>query len=297
LPIGGVARLERMPEKPKEELAVALAGPAINVCLALLLFAVITAGIQITELANLNFVGGRFLVNLMWANVFLAVFNMVPAFPMDGGRVLRALLATRLNYVLATRAAAYIGQGLAIVFAILGLIYRNPFWVFIAMFVYMGAAAEARQVELKSALKGVPVGRVMVRGIRNLAASSDLSTAAEELLQGWQDDFPVLEGNRVVGVLGRPDLLSALAKHGPGTRVSEVMDHEFVTATPMDPADVALLRLRSSDADMMLVMSDSELIGVVTRDSIRRFLSVASAHRRAPVRPQPQITSLTERPA
>lgn len=154
LPIGGVARMERMPEDPKQELLVALAGPAVNVVLAIVILAILVPAAALQTLQNVQMVGGSFLEKLLWVNVALAVFNLIPAFPMDGGRVLRALLAMRMDYVRATHIAATIGQGLALVFGFIGLFW-NPFLIFIALFVWMGAASEASMVQMKSPLGGI----------------------------------------------------------------------------------------------------------------------------------------------
>jgi len=222
LPIGGVARLERMPDDPKQELLVALAGPAVNVVLAgLLLFVMVPTGAALT-VPDSRLTGGNFLSNLMWINVVLATFNMVPAFPMDGGRVLRALLAMRMDYVHATQRAASVGQALALVFGLVGLFY-NPFLVFIALFVWMGAAAESSMVQMKSALAGIPVSRAMITDFRSLAPGNSLQEAIEHVLSGFQHDFPVLEQGRLVGVLTREDLLKSLAQKGPETRVAGTM--------------------------------------------------------------------------
>lgn len=189
LPIGGVARLERIPEKPRQELLVALAGPAVNVVLAGLLFAVLIVGSELSAAKDVKLVGGHFLAKLMWINVSLAVFNLVPAFPMDGGRVLRAVLAMRMDYTRATSIAASIGQGLAWVFGFIGL-FTNPFLLFIALFVWMGAAQEAGQAQMKSALAGLPVSRVMMTDFRALAPEDTLARAVEHILAGCQQDFP-----------------------------------------------------------------------------------------------------------
>ena len=154
LPIGGVARLERMPKEPKQELLIALAGPAVNVVLAALLAVVVMAMMVADGLSDVALVVRQFLAQLMWVNIALAVFNLLPAFPMDGGRVLRALLAMRLDYVHATEIAARIGQGMALLFGLVGLLF-NPFLIFIALFVWTTASQEASMVKAKSALGGI----------------------------------------------------------------------------------------------------------------------------------------------
>ncbi|HXI51511.1 MAG TPA: site-2 protease family protein, partial [Candidatus Saccharimonadales bacterium] len=190
LPIGGVARLERIPENPKQELLVALAGPAVNVVLAALFLGVLMVGAELPAAKEFKLVGGHFLAKLMWINVSLAVFNLLPAFPMDGGRVLRAVLAMRMDYVRATNIAASIGKGMAWVFASVGL-FTNPFLIFIALFVWIGAAQEASQAQMKSALAGLPVSRVMMTDFRTLAPDDTLARAVEHILAGCQQDFPV----------------------------------------------------------------------------------------------------------
>jgi Zn-dependent protease len=147
LPIGGVARLERMPRDPWQELVVAIAGPAVNVVLAAGIYTGLALGRGLSTFGDSLRVGGGFLDRLFWVNVSLAVFNLLPAFPMDGGRVLRAALALRLDYVRATRIAATVGQGMALLFGLLGLLF-DPFLVFIAVFIWLGAAVEVQQAEL-----------------------------------------------------------------------------------------------------------------------------------------------------
>ena len=209
LPIGGVARLERIPEVPSQELAVAVAGPAVNVVLAALIY----AGLAVTGgLGSLDDVlkgGGGFWQQLFWVNVSLVVFNMVPAFPMDGGRVFRALLAMRLDYVQATQIAASVGQAIAIVFGLLGLSY-NPFLIFIALFVWLAGTQEAGFVQIRSALGNIPVMRAMVTDFRTLHPDDPIGRAVDHVLAGFQQDFPVVEDGRLVGVLTRNDLASAL---------------------------------------------------------------------------------------
>ena len=167
LPIGGVARLERMPEKPDEELRVALAGPAVNLIIAAVLAVVLYATGSLQGLTSLTQTSGSLLQRLLPVNLFLALFNLIPAFPMDGGRVARALLAKRMEYTQATQVAATLGQVIAFIFGLIGL-FSNPFLVFIALFIYMGAAQEASMVQVKSALEGIPVSKAMLTEFHTL---------------------------------------------------------------------------------------------------------------------------------
>jgi len=279
LPIGGVARLERMPDNPKEELLVALAGPAVNVALALLLFAVLIPAAARSGLGEVRLVGGHLLVKLMLVNVGLAVFNLIPAFPMDGGRVLRALLALKMDYVRATNIAATVGQGLALVFGFIGL-FTNPFLVFIALFVWMGAASEASLVQVKSALGGIPIERAMITDFRTLAPSDPLQRAVEFVLGGFQQDFPVLYEGRLVGVLTRADMLTALAQQGQDAPVSRAMRDRFETADPAEMLDSMLPRLQACECHAIPVLRAGQLVGMLTMDNIGEFLMIQSALRR-----------------
>jgi len=276
LPIGGVARLERMPDDPKQELLVALAGPAVQEVLAAILFGLLVAGRGLVMYNDLTLAGGSFLSKLMWINVGLAVFNLLPAFPMDGGRVLRALLATRMPYVRATHIAASIGQAMALLFGFFGL-FSNPFLVFIALFVWMGAAQEAGLVEIKSALGGIPVQRVMMTRFRTLAPEDRLSRAVEQILAGSQQDFPVVESGQVVGVLTRNDLMSGLAKRGEAALVADCMQREFRVAAPDELAETVFTRLQDCTCRTIQVVQQGELVGVVTMENVGEFMMIQTA--------------------
>jgi len=281
LPIGGVARLERMPEDPRQELLVALAGPAVNVVLAGILLLVTLPAAAIAPLNEIGLVRGNFLVKLMWINVILATFNLIPAFPMDGGRVLRALLAMRMDYVRATAIASSVGQALAFGFGFIGLLY-NPFLVFIALFVWMGAAAEASTVQIKSALGGIPVSTATVTDFRSLSPRDSLQQALEHVLGGFQHDFPVVEQGRLVGVLTRGDLLTNLAQKGPQARVEEAMNERFQTADFSEMLELALSRLQSYKCLTLPVLRNGSLVGVLTMDNVGEFLMIQSALRGGP---------------
>lgn len=282
LPIGGVARLERMPSEPYQELLVALAGPAVNVVLAVILFLTLLATAGIGALAPDVFpkilsAEGSLLAKLLVVNVMLAVFNMLPAFPMDGGRVLRAFLAMTMDYVRATQIAATIGQFLALSLGFFGLLSGNPLMVFIALFVWMGAAQEASMVQMQSALGGIPVQQVMITDYDTLAPGDPLEKAIERIMAGFQQDFPVVEGDHVVGVLTRADLLRALAQQGRGGLVQDVMRREFQTAAPGEMLERVLARLRECDCESMPVTDRGRLVGLMCSENVGEFLMIQAA--------------------
>lgn len=276
LPIGGVARLERMPEEPRQELYVALAGPAVNVVIATALFVWLQATNGLEPLANLGVTQGSFLERLMVTNVTLALFNLIPAFPMDGGRVLRAILASRMEYTRATQIAARIGQGMAFLLGLAGL-FLNPFLLFIALFVWIGATQEASVVQMTSSLAGVPVQRAMMTEFRTLAPHNRLSRAVELILAGAQQDFPVVEDAQVSGVLTKGDVLVALAQHGEERLVSEVMRRDIQIADSSDMLATAFERLQECECHSLPVMHHGRLVGILTAENVGEFLMVQSA--------------------
>jgi CBS domain-containing protein len=223
-------------------------------------------------------IGASILAQFFWINVFLVVFNMLPAFPMDGGRVLRALLAMRMDYVRATQIAATIGQAMAIVFAFIGL-FSNAFLMFIALFVWLGAAQEASMVQMRSALRGIPVMRVMVTNFQTLGGDDRLSKAADYILGGFQQDFPVVDDGQVVGVLTRGDLIGALSQRGPDALVREAMQREFATTDPREMLERAFERLQECQCHTLPVVRDGRLLGLLTGDNVTEALMIQQALR------------------
>lgn len=276
-PIGGVARLERMPENPKEELLVALAGPAVNVVIALLLFVYLYSTSNLVPLETLGMTEGSLLERLMIVNIMLVVFNLLPAFPMDGGRVVRALLANWLDYTDATQIAAALGQGMALVFGFIGFFFIHPFLLFIAFFVWIGAEQEASMVRMKSALGGIPVLRAMITEFHTLSPESPLSEAVELIIRGSQQDFPVVEEGRVVGVLTRSDLMKALANQDTQSTVSTIMKSDFTIVHPYDMLESAFARLQECQCQTIPVVKDNRLVGLITSENIGEFMMIQSA--------------------
>ena len=283
--IGGVARLERMPNKPIQELWVALAGPAVNVFIAALLFGWLVLSNTLEPLTSLSMTSGSLIERLMLVNLSLALFNLIPAFPMDGGRVLRALLALRLEYTLATQVAVTIGQGIALLLGFLGL-FSNPLLLFIAFFVWIGAGQEASMVQMKSAMGGIPVGRVTITNYQALSPQDTLARAVEMILAGSQTDFPVVENNGVVGVLTRNDILSALSQQNRSIPVGAIMRRDFEIADVNEMLELAFARLQACNCHTMPVTHNGQLVGLLTTDNIGEFLLIQSVMRQAPTQRQ-----------
>ena len=276
LPIGGVARLERMPEDPKQELWVALAGPAVNAVIAAVLYLWLASQSLLEPIASLSISQGSFLERVMLVNVSLVLFNLLPAFPMDGGRVVRALLAMRMEYTRATQIAATLGQGMALVFGFIGL-FSNPFLLFIAFFVWIGAAQEASLVQMKTALGGIPVSRAMVTTFESVPEGATLGTAIDVLLRGSQEDFPVLRDGQLVGVLERRGLVAGLAQHGREVPVASIMRRDFTTVEAGGMLEAALVSMQTCGCETLPVMRGGSLVGLLTKHNVGEFLAVQSA--------------------
>ena len=299
LPIGGVARL-RVPDNARQELAIAVAGPLVNVAIAAVLIAL--GGIlQATSLltpADLDDTmrdaeWSGLLAYLTLANIWLVLFNAIPAFPMDGGRVLRALLALRLDYARATGIAVTIGQGLALVFGLVGFTSGNLYLILIAAFVWFGASQEGAQVTLRRVLGGATVGQAMIQRPQVLTSTDPLARAVELTLSTAQSDFPVVDtGNRVVGLLTLDDLLRAL-RDQPAAIVGDVMRRQFPVARVEESVVDAQGQLGEAGIRALpVVQPDGRLVGLLTAADIGeafRLLTARSQMERSPGarRPQP----------
>jgi Zn-dependent protease/predicted transcriptional regulator len=276
LPIGGLARLERLPEKPLEELAVAFAGPLVNIVLAAF------TGIFITlpdtpEALLIQLSGGinssNFLLNFFIVNIALAIFNLIPAFPMDGGRILRALLSFKFKRHIATKIAARIGQLLAIAFIIIGFL-SNPFLIFIGVFVFMGAQIEANNTESKYVLKGYKVKDVVMKKYLSIDKDQPLSKAIELLLDSQSKNFLITSNEEPIGTLNRDEIIVALSKRGENTAIHTAMNSNLVYLEENTLlADVFDL-IYSSKSTLMLVMNKKELIGTLDTENLLEFLLI-----------------------
>jgi Zn-dependent protease/CBS domain-containing protein len=278
LPIGGVSRLERIPEEPRQEFLIAIAGPAVNVVIAFLLVLIGGANFSAEHLSALENGNVSMIDRLAAVNLFLALFNLLPAFPMDGGRVLRALLASRLGYVRATEIAAMIGQGVAFVLGFLGL-FGNPLLIFIAIFVYLAASAEAHLVATRAMAHGVPITAAMLTQFAKLTPDEHVDTAVQTLLRTSQGEFPVVDGQgKPLGVLMRNDLIRALRERGPNAPVADAMTASIPTVSKDRALDEALRLLQEKSAPAVGVVDESgQLVGLVTSETIGEMLMLHRA--------------------
>jgi Zn-dependent protease/predicted transcriptional regulator len=293
-PIGGIAQLENIPGG-RAELVIALAGPLVNLILAgLLLLAIVLTDPALAEdvARGMEITGPRTLLPwLLFANVMLFVFNLIPAFPMDGGRVLRAALTLRLGSERATQIAARVGQTIAVLFGLAGIfglppvLAPSPILVLIALFVFLGATQEAAYERRRTTVEGRTAREAMVTQFETLAPQESLGRASQLLLGTHQQDFPVIDAwGRVAGVLTRSALLEGLAREGSSGAVLDIMVREVPVATPDADLEEILRHLQARPGMPVLVLQEGKLLGMITLENLGEFIEVS---RRSPARPGP----------
>ncbi len=281
LPIGGVSQMRDIPESPKAEIAISIVGPLVSVGVGGLLLLAIRAGpytwgqLQNAQRLGLSF--REFVRLLGTVNLVLAGFNLLPAFPLDGGRILRGLIGVWVPYARATHIAVFVGQGFAILIGFYGFYRFNLILMLIALFIYIGAGSEERSVQLRSVLRGVPVGEVMSTRFQTLSRTDTLAKSLELMYHGCQDDFPVIADEALVGVLARSKILSRIHERGPETRVQEVMDTNLASVEPDVSLDEAYRRMMESGSTALPVLEHGVLVGMLGLDNISRYFMVQSA--------------------
>ncbi len=290
LPIGGVANLERIPEKPSQELAIVAAGPLVNVIIAVVLtpVAMLLNGGNLAGVLSMNAVGANIqspgllnlVVFLVSTNLLLAIFNLLPAFPLDGGRLLRALLAYVMPYTRATRAAVVVGRLLAVLMAIYGMFSGAIGLLLIAFFVYVGGSAELESVSNRAVLRQFKASRALTPGATSLYTSERIERVVDLLMSSYQTDFPVRDlSGRFVGVLTRPRLISALRETGPETRVVDVMQAAGDIPMCSPETDLATVweQMGQSGSRVIAVADHGQVLGIITADDISEVFQVMSA--------------------
>lgn len=282
LPIGGIARMENNPEKPAQEVWITLAGPAANLVIASCLMVGLLAMKRFGSGQTITLFSDSFLSRLILINLFLAAFNLLPAFPMDGGRVLRALLTKRLGRRRGAVCAAKMGLGIATLVAVMGIFY-NPWLLLIALIIFLGARAEATFVEMKFALKGLRVSDAMITRYRTLSTHDRLDVAAGELLASDQRDFPIVDSGQVVGLLSRKRLIKLLEIRPVSTQISQVLPHQFLAVEGTDSLLAAVEKMRQYRVESVPIVMENLIIGLLTTGHVNELIRVNSAlmHRRA----------------
>jgi stage IV sporulation protein FB len=278
LPIGGVAQLERIPEEPRQEFLIAIAGPLVNVAITILLVLFAGANLQASAASGLENTQIAMVDRLAAVNLFIALFNMIPAFPMDGGRVLRAALASHMGYVRATEISASIGQFVAYALGFIGLLY-NPILIFIAIFVYLAASSEAHMVALRAVSRGVPVSHAMMTQFATLVPDARVEEAVQTLLATSQGEFPVVDGaGRPVGLLGRGDIIKAIKTLGPDARVADAMTVDLPTVGHRRSLEDAFKLLQEKQVAAVGITDDAgALVGLVTSETIAEMVMLQDA--------------------
>jgi Zn-dependent protease/CBS domain-containing protein len=285
-PFGGIANMEEMPEKPAQELVVALAGPAVNVVIAAVLLLWLGSQLDPENLTKIEDPAVSLATKVAGANIILVLFNMIPAFPMDGGRVLRALLSMWMGNTRATELAASIGQGFAVVFGVIGIFY-NPMLIIIAAFIFLAASGEAANAQLRAVAQGTLVSDAMITEFQSLGTAATVNDAADALIRTTQTEFPIVDASgRLRGVLTRATMIKALRERGPDTPVLEVMQADIPTVPARAKLDTALRSLMQKGRPVVGVTdTDGRLIGLLTVENLGEMMLVQSARPDTPAGP------------
>jgi Zn-dependent protease/CBS domain-containing protein len=271
-PIGGVSRPEKLP-KGRQELLISLAGPLVNALIAgaLILWLWVEGSfvpIQLLKEPTTENLAER----IAAGNLLLFVFNLLPAYPMDGGRILRGALALRMSESEATRIAATAGRRLAVAIILYGLLSGNFMVVFVGAFIYLGAWQEGTAARGRSLTSGFPVRAAMVTDFRTLPHGASIKDAADLLLATTQHDFPVVHGDQVIGLLGRSALMRAMMQEGPDAYVSTAMDRNFVRVSPDADLSEAIPKLSLPGAAALVMDDEDHLVGMMTSENLSEFI-------------------------
>ncbi|MDD5496272.1 MAG: CBS domain-containing protein [Candidatus Omnitrophica bacterium] len=278
LPIGGIASMTGMPEKPLHELLISIAGPLFNIVIVLVFYfplkILLGAETLLHPLSTATW--PLTIAYVYWINLILAAFNLLPAFPMDGGRILRSILAQKVGYQKATRIAVNFGHIFALAFAYFGIVRFNIILIAIAIFIYMAASGEEMQVDVKETLKKFRVRDILSRDFLTLDKDATLSRVLELIFHSHQEDFPVMEGGRAVGFVTRQDIISGIHQHGMEKKVGDIMRKSFPVVKETDPLIKVHAAMQAGGMSALPVVRNGEVIGVVTLEDISRVYSIAS---------------------
>jgi Zn-dependent protease/CBS domain-containing protein len=278
LPIGGMANISQMPDSPKEEFLVSAAGPLVNIVIAAFLWAYLLV-LHPVSMREMNFEAIsliNFPAMLMAANLFIVAFNLIPAFPMDGGRLLRSALASRMNYVRATRIAAVTGQFFAVLFVIAGL-FINPFLILIGLFVFLGARGEYEMVKYQSVLGQFKITDILLTDYEELDAAEQLNIAVNRFARSSSRGFVVKSGTHFAGLITSDDIIEGLNNHGREATVEQALVHKPPALNPTMSVFDAFKTMKSNNQDLAPVWDGGQLVGIVDIAKIREFFLIQKA--------------------
>jgi len=288
LPIGGVTLLDETQHslEPgiltwKRDIRIALAGPLVNLLVAFAAGGILLAVAPEVQLWATPYVHSSNLPrSLVWSNAWLALFNLLPAYPMDGGRVLRALFSRRMDPVRATRRAVTIGQAFATLFMLAGMISISYIWLtLIGFFLFIAAQLEERSVVFQSVLETVRLEDIMLTDFATLSPADTLEDALEKAVHSLQDDFPVIRGSDMVGVISRQKILQALRAEGNGY-VQSVMNRIFEVAQKKESLASAFRKLTARNLSIIPVVEDERLVGIVTLQNLMHSMALLAESRK-----------------
>ncbi len=278
LPIGGIASMTRMPEKPSQEFMISMAGPLFNVLVVLVFFYplkyILGPAVLFHPLSTQTW--PLAVAYVYWLNLMLAVFNLIPAFPMDGGRILRSALAGKFGYQKATKIAATFGHIFALLFAYFGIVKLNIILIAIAVFIYMAASAEEAQIDIKETLKKIRVRDILAHDFLTLRSDTPIAKVMEMVFHSHQEDFPVVDDGKLVGFITRQDIVNGIHQHGMNIPVNDVMRKDFPVAKDADLLLKIQDIMQKSGMKALPVMKADSVVGVVTLEDIGRFYALVS---------------------
>lgn len=276
LPIGGVASMTKLPDKPYQEFLISLAGPMLNIAVVVVFFVplyyILGPGVLFHPLSVKTF--AHTIAHIYWINLILAVFNLIPAFPMDGGRILRAILAGRMGYRKATRIAVNFGHIFALLFGYFGLVHGHIILIIIAVFIYMAASSEELQVNIKETLKKFTIKDIIPSEFIKLEKTATLSKVLELIFHSHQEDFPVVEGERMIGFVTRHDIINGIHTRGTTASVSGIMRRDFPVLSERDSLDRAQNIMQENNLKALPITRAGNVIGVITIEDITRVYSM-----------------------
>ncbi|MGB8656434.1 MAG: site-2 protease family protein [Candidatus Zixiibacteriota bacterium] len=270
LPIGGVSRMEDIPEDPRKEIAISVIGPLVSFALAAMFFILLRASHQTIRVGQLSIYGKNIFANLFWINLILGLFNLIPAFPMDGGRVLRGILATGMDSLKATKIAVGVGQGFAILLFFFGIFF-NWWMALIAIFIYLGAEGEERMVAVRSSLGKSPVRLAMLTDVHTVSPDETIGQVLERICHSLQQDFPVVQAEEVVGILTREVIFSALHQHEKTVLVRDVMQSDFVSTGEDASLSEIFKTMTTHRLSVIPVIKDRKLRGMINLEQIGKY--------------------------